>query len=58
MTVDRLAVSEVFGPTVQGEGPSAGHPAVFFDLRVVTWPAHGAMHHIHGIGKSTIRPKR
>lgn len=27
-----LAVSEVFGPTLQGEGPYAGHPAVFLRL--------------------------
>ena len=28
----RLAVSEIFGPTVQGEGPLAGWPAVFLRL--------------------------
>lgn len=27
-----LVVSEVFGPTIQGEGPSAGRPAVFLRL--------------------------
>ena len=29
MGKDRLAVSEVFGPTLQGEGPTAGAPCVF-----------------------------
>jgi 7-carboxy-7-deazaguanine synthase len=29
---DRLLVAEVFGPTLQGEGPSAGTPAVFVRL--------------------------
>jgi 7-carboxy-7-deazaguanine synthase len=28
----RLAVSEIFGPTIQGEGPSVGLPAVFLRL--------------------------
>lgn len=32
MTAKKLAVSEVFGPTVQGEGPSTGRPAVFLRL--------------------------
>lgn len=27
-----LAVNEVFGPTIQGEGPSIGHPATFLRL--------------------------
>lgn len=31
-TARRVAVSEVFGPTIQGEGPSAGRPAVFLRL--------------------------
>ena len=30
--MDALAVSEVFGPTVQGEGPSAGQRAMFLRL--------------------------
>ena len=28
----RIAISEIFGPTIQGEGPSAGNPAVFLRL--------------------------
>ncbi len=28
-----LEVSEIFGPTLQGEGPSIGHPAYFLRLR-------------------------
>lgn len=30
--VDELLVSEIFGPTIQGEGPSAGRSAVFVRL--------------------------
>ena len=29
---DQLLVSEIFGPTVQGEGPSTGRPAIFLRL--------------------------
>lgn len=32
MTADRLVVSEIFGPTWQGEGPSAGQLAAFVRL--------------------------
>lgn len=32
MTTDTLVVSEVFGPTVQGEGPSTGRAASFIRL--------------------------
>lgn len=32
MTTHQLRVSEVFGPTLQGEGPAAGMPAVFVRL--------------------------
>lgn len=32
MTADTLPVSELFGPTVQGEGPAAGRPAWFLRL--------------------------
>ena len=32
MTVATLVVSEVFGPTVQGEGPSLGKRAAFLRL--------------------------
>jgi organic radical activating enzyme len=31
-TADTLTVSEVFGPTIQGEGPTSGHPASFIRL--------------------------
>lgn len=31
-TADTLVVSEVFGPTIQGEGPSVGRPASFVRL--------------------------
>ena len=31
-TATQLVVSEIFGPTIQGEGPSAGHLAVFLRL--------------------------
>lgn len=29
---DNLIISEIFGPTIQGEGPYAGHPAIFLRL--------------------------
>jgi len=29
VSTERIAMSEVFGPTLQGEGPTAGHPVVF-----------------------------
>jgi 7-cyano-7-deazaguanosine (preQ0) biosynthesis protein QueE len=32
MTDQTLNVSEVFGPTIQGEGPYVGHPATFLRL--------------------------
>ncbi len=30
--METLTVSEIFGPTIQGEGPYAGHPATFLRL--------------------------
>lgn len=32
MNSESLRVNEIFGPTVQGEGPSLGHPALFLRL--------------------------
>ena len=29
----KIEVTEIFGPTLQGEGPMAGHPAMFLRLR-------------------------
>jgi len=41
MTV-RIRISEIFGPTIQGEGPLIGHPTVFVRTGAVTIAARGA----------------
>lgn len=38
--MDRLIVSELFGPTVQGEGPSTGVPAMFVRLGLCNLDCH------------------
>lgn len=56
-----LRVAEIFGPTIQGEGPTAGRPAMFLRLMgcnlactwcdtPYTWDA--AHHDLHEVGRS------
>ena len=46
---ERLYVAEVFGPTVQGEGPSRGQLAAFVRLGAATCAAPGAIRPTRGM---------